>query len=545
MIYMKILGISPEHDSSTCLLEDGKIKYFMKEERFTRIKRDNYPVQTVSRIIQNNDIDYIAWCSPSKNDGTFINFSRECFQNKSFKDVFNFSDKHHLTHASLAFYNSGFNKAAIIVIDRNGSKLHESCRESESIFIASYPCVFEEVYKNYWIIDNSAYEDIANLRKDKPHCEIECRSMFGVVKTYETATSLIGQNPLENGKTMGLSAYGDKDAEYLNLFSKNNIPSDYLFGHDLLYGNRMAVNQDLHQFRTLSVDKENYKLYADYAWQVQKQTQEAVCKLIEKTVKRTGLKKICITGGYALNVVANHYYTTRFPDVEFYFEPIADDSGNSIGGAMYVYRHITQDPKISPLEHTFFNGENYSLDGISGEDATVSKVANLLLRGKSVAVYKGLAEAGPRALGNRSILFNPTLLDARDIVNKIKNREWYRPFAAMVLESEADKYFEMDKQKSNKFMTVSFPAKKYAIDNIYGVLHVDNTCRIQTITNEDGIIFDLLNEFKKITGHGILLNTSFNIAGEPLVETPQDAVNTLRNSSLDYVWFPEKSCIIN
>ena len=545
MIYMKILGISPEHDSSTCLLEDGIIKYFMKEERITRVKRDHYPVRTVSELVKDNDIDYIAWCSPSKNDGTFINFSKECFRDKSFKDIFNFSDKHHLTHASLAFYNSGFNKAAVIVVDRNGSKLHNSCRESESVFIASYPCVFEEVYKSFWIVDNSAYEDIANLRKDKPHCEIECRSMFGVVKTYETATSLIGQNALENGKTMGLAAYGDKDTDYPNLFSKDNIPTDYLFGHDLLHGNRMAVHQDLHQFRTLNVDKDNYKLYADYAWQVQKQTQEAVCKLIEKTIKRTGFKKICITGGYGLNVVANHFYTTRFPDVEFYFEPLADDSGNSIGGAMYVHRYVTQDPIIRPLKHTFFNGVNYSLDDIDGEKVSVADIANILSKGKSVAVYKGLSEAGPRALGNRSILFNPTLLDARDIVNKIKNREWYRPFAAMVLEEDAHKYFEMGNLKSNKFMTVSFAANQYAINNIYGVLHVDNTCRIQTISEEDGVVFELLNEFKKITGHGVLLNTSFNIAGEPLVETPEDAVNTLRNSPLDYVWFPEKNCVVN
>jgi carbamoyltransferase len=115
----------------------------------------------------------------------------------------------------------------------------------------------------------------------------------------------------------------------------------------------------------------------------------------------------------------------------------------------------------------------------------------------------------------------------------------------MVLEEDAHKYFEMGNLKSNKFMTVSFPANQYAINNIYGVLHVDNTCRIQTISEEDGVIFELLNEFKKITGHGVLLNTSFNIAGEPLVETPEDAINTLRNSPLDYVWFPEKNCVVN
>jgi len=133
-------------------------------------------------------------------------------------------------------------------------------------------------------------------------------------------------------------------------------------------------------------------------------------------------------------------------------------------------------------------------------------------------------------LGNRSILFNALNPDARDIVNRIKKREWYRPFAAIVLEEDAHLYF--DDVIPNPYMTVCFPVRT---DLISGVTHIDNTCRIQTVST--GHLYDLLLEFKRLSGHGILLNTSFNLAGEPLVETPEDALKTLSSSTLNHLWF--------
>jgi carbamoyltransferase len=296
---------------------------------------------------------------------------------------------------------------------------------------------------------------------------------------------------------------------------------------------------------TKNLTAENYQEYADYAWNVQKETQEAVASMINMYVEKTGVKNVCITGGYGLNVVANHYYITQFPEINFFFEPLADDSGNSIGAAMKYYRDTTFDSTINKLEHTFFNGKNYLLDNINGLDVSISDVAKLISDGKSIAVYNGLAEAGPRALGNRSILFDCRDKDAKEKVNRIKKREWYRPFAAMVLEEDSNEYFEMGKIKKSEFMTISFPVKDHAIKKIPGVVHIDNTCRIQTVDNSNPIIFNLLNEFKKITKMGILLNTSFNLAGNPLVETPEDAFYTLKNSELDYVWFPEISKLVS
>lgn len=542
---MNILGIAPTHDSSVCLLSDGEIKYFVKEERLTRVKRAMDPYAAVEKVLTNYRVDHAVWCTPTRNPEFMNGFISEAFAKHPGIPVHDLSDHHHLTHASLAFYNSGFEEAAIIVADRNGSVIGDSSRESETIFRASYPHTFEQVYKSFWMYSNTAQEELEPFMESYPECEIDCRSMYGIVKVYETATSLIRQHALENGKVMGLSAYGDKSITFPNLFYSGNIPNDFFFGHkEKDMSNRMAVLQEFQHLSTKEVTKENYRLYADIAWQVQKQTQDAMCHLIQKAIDKTGLTNICITGGYGLNVVANYYYLTQFPGVNFYFEPLADDSGNSIGGAMVIHRSLTQDLTIRPISTTFFSGEQHSLKGIHGLKTSVKDLAKILVSGKSVAVYRGLSEAGPRALGNRSILFDARNKDAKEIVNKIKKREWYRPFACMVLEEDAGMYFEMGPITSSPYMTISFPAKQLAIDTIPGVIHVDNTCRLQTVSKDDGYLYELLLEIKELTGHGIVLNTSFNLAGEPLVETPEDAIKTLRNSTLNHVWFEEKQILI-
>ena len=384
----------------------------------------------------------------------------------------------------------------------------------------------------------TAHREVQQLRMQEPQCEFECRTRFGVTKVYESATSLIMQNALENGKTMGLSAYGNKNLPFANLFVEGtNIPNDYYFSNDDIHGDYEVVFTDFNKDRA-KVTPNNHKPYANYAWQVQKQTQDAMCYLIQKAIDKTGSKNICITGGYGLNVVANGYYLKKFPDVNFYFEPLADDSGNSIGGAMWAYRTLSGDTEIHPLKDTFFNGVEYPLTSVSGEKVSVSDIADLIMDQKSVAVYYGKAEGGPRALGHRSILFDARNPDAKPLINKVKNREWYRPFAAMCLREDAAKYFDVTDYNNAKYMTVSFDAKDVAKEDIPGVLHVDNSCRIQILEDETEPCYQLLVELKKRTGVGVLLNTSFNLAGKPLVETPEDAIWTLNNSPLDAVWFP-------
>jgi len=274
--------------------------------------------------------------------------------------------------------------------------------------------------------------------------------------------------------------------------------------------------------------KENYKPYADFCKEVQIDTQTVVVKLVRKYLEKTGLHNVCMTGGYAMNIITNNLLVETFPDVEFYFEPMATDVGISVGAAM-LYSE-----ERKPLTTTAFHGWHYDLSTFKGTQSIDAKgVAKLLQEQRSVGTYFGHAESGQRALGNRSILYDPFAIDGRDVVNRIKKREWYRPFAASVLEEDAHLYFDM--KHPSRFMTQCFYVKSEV--PIPAITHIDNTCRVQTVT--DGILYELLSELKKLTGHGIILNTSFNLAGEPLVETPQQALDILARCELEYVWFPE------
>jgi len=169
-----------------------------------------------------------------------------------------------------------------------------------------------------------------------------------------------------------------------------------------------------------------------------------------------------------------------------------------------------------------------------------SDVVKNIIDGKIVAIFQGGSEWGPRALGNRSILFDPRNPDAKDIVNKVKKREWYRPFAGTILLEHANDYFDMVTIKETPYMSYAIPAKQKAKDEVPGIIHVDGTCRIQTVTRKQNKHFyDLIEEFYKQTGVPILFNTSFNLAGEPLVETLEDAKDTVNRSDIDLLYTPE------
>ena len=398
--------------------------------------------------------------------------------------------------------------------------------------------------KNFWREGNSIDPNIREeIIKGFDNCEINLDSNFGIVKVYETATSLIGQHPLENGKTMGLAAYGELE-KFPDLFRDKYRPHDYLFSHTELLDEIVSVNKSLQQFSSDDINIKNYKMYADYAMHVQQQTEEAVINLIQRSINFTGIKNICITGGYGLNVVANMKYLQKFKDCNFYFEPLADDSGNSIGGAMLVYRDNTRSNDIIPIKDTFFSGKLHDIS-IPGKNASVDDIVRFLIEQKSVGIYAGLSEAGPRALGNRSILFDARNIKAKEIVNNIKKREWYRPFACVVLEEDFLNYFEGIENIGNRFMTVSYIVKENLLNMIPGVVHKDQTCRVQIVNEQNKTLFHILKEFKKQTGISVLLNTSLNLAGEPLVETPEEALTVLNNSTLDILYFPEKDLYVS
>ena len=538
---MRILGLSALHDSSVAIVNDNKIEFFCKEERLTKKKRDLFPFKSFLLALETikEKIDYI--CIATGKDIIIESFIKKYLN----CPIIDYANKHHLCHASLAFYNSGFDKSLIFIIDRTGSLVGDVMREAETVFVATYPCNFYTHHKNYWMhcIGNNVdeyNEKIANDVKYQ-HSSISTDSVMSIVKVYESATSLIGQDPLENGKTMGLASYGKKQP-FVNFFA-NGRPIDNLFCHGNFVDDSLPTTlfRGYHSKIEKNINISNYQFYADYAYQVQKQTQEHTLEFIKTWVEKTGIKNVCISGGYGLNVVANGYFSKNLPKVNFFFEPIADDTGNSIGAALHLCREKTKDKTVHKLKNLFFQGIKINLKDV-GEDCTTNDIVDLLINQKTVAVFNGLAEAGPRALGNRSILFDARNKNAKKIINDIKNREWYRPFAGMVLKEDFDYYFETNGLKESEYMTVSFDVKRPEL--IPGIVHVDNTCRVQTVSNDVQHIYDVLKIFKQKTNCSVLLNTSFNLAGKPLVETQENAIETFNNSNLDALWFPEINKII-
>ena len=504
---MLILSVHLGHDSSICIFNDGEIHKYFLLERFTRKKHDcgAEPEKVILKLINiisdkfSVDILCISnFDAPYELPDELISkiFEKCKKYNPNVKLVM--QSNHHLNHASLSFYNSGFDESIVVVVDGFGSTIKDNLIEVESGFLFDKKET-KLIYKN--IVEDSSY---------------------GVGGLYDIAAVLIGNTPDDCGKAMGLSSYG----------SSNKLFKDLL----------LQKQWDIDPIK--KVELHNYKLHADFCYEVQQQTQKTVGDLIEDLIKKTGVKNVCISGGYGMNIVANYYYLQRFPDVEFYFEPLCSDSGVSIGAAINSYTQLVN--KIpNRILTTFFHGLHYDISSYEGITTSIKDIASLLYQDKSVAIYTGLAESGQRALGNRSILFNALNPDAKDLVNKIKKREWYRPFACMVLEEDASIYFDMGRIKSSRFMTICFPVRPEYVKIIPGVTHIDNTCRIQTISKTDSYLYKLIQEFKNISGYGIILNTSFNLAGEPLVETPEDAFNTFNNSCLDYLWFEETQQLFN
>jgi carbamoyltransferase len=507
---MVILSVHLGHNSSICLLKNGCVKKYFLIERLTRKKYD-YDERVILSLVKNIcyklkvDIICISDFNSPQKSGFITTIFQECKKYNSDVKLILQQD-HHLNHASLSFYNSKFDESLVVVVDGSGSKVKDNLVEVESVFIFNGE-------KNT-LIHKNVVESFSSF--DLPWGKV------GVGGLYDIASVLIGNTPDDCGKAMGLSSYGSPNKLFKNLI--------------------LQQNPEIKEIK--KVEPDNYQLHADFCYEVQQQTQKVIGDLIEDSIRKTGIKKVCISGGYGMNIVANYYYLQRFPDVEFYFEPICNDNGVSIGAAMNSYIQLTGEIP-NHIQTISFHGINYDVSSCKGTTTSIKQIAALLNQNKSVAVYRGLAESGQRALGNRSILFNALNVDAKDIVNQIKNREWYRPFACVVLEEDANIYFDMGRVKSSPFMTICFPVREKYVKILPGITHVDNTCRIQTVSETDGYLYKILQEFKKLSGHGILLNTSFNLAGQPLVETPNDALNTLNNSSLDYLWFEETQQLLS
>lgn len=526
---LRNLGISRVHNSSTTLLENGEIVYHLENERLSNRKYDAFPFQCLTSLDTSN-LDNICIAGVGKLTLADCFVSDDAYslyvktkENKYDTDVYDLSLSHHKLHAAHAFYNSGFDEAICIVKDGMGSDVVMTGdmfqpgtygREISTTFSASYPAKFD-------IIDRHvAVPFEANHRFGVTHIS----NNIGEGMAFQKTSIEFGFHELDAGKVMGLASYGHE--------LPISIYRNQLIDNELFY-----VKHTLHD-TGINYSFDSIETKANFAYTLQKQTQEHVGQYILNMIEKTGCKNVCLSGGFFLNCVANYYYLSILPkDVSLYIEPVSSDAGTSIGAAKYIWHKNTGDTMKRPLTSLYLGPKEHSYGRLRGKYTNLDEIADLLASGKSVALYQGRSEAGPRALGNRSILFDPRDPKAKEKINQIKKREHFRPFAGVVMAEHAEKYFDMRGLKESPFMMY---AVNVLSDEVPGITHVDNTCRIQTVTRKQNEkLYDLIERFYKKTGVPILFNTSFNLAGECIVETPEDAIRTFENSEIDCLFFAE------
>lgn len=589
-----IAGIARGHNAGVCLLKDGEIVFSIEEERLTRHKYDGGPLASIVKLLEYTDkIDYLV-ISHTQPDESRIDFTGEKTYNslarklgliQNDNQVIEMWDNHHRNHAACAFYRSGFDSANVIIVDGAGTFVQRQDRETmwevESIYEASYPAIFKETYKHFggrgpWKTEQYETEG----------CEVLINDRAGIVKAYEAVTQFCGWAPIEAGKTMGLFPYGEpnKAPKIFNEFGVNRdviIPTypngsvvdedNYPQLKDSKYdvqarGRTVNQNSPQHELRaleeyykeSLTEDVTLLESRRNMAYNIQTESQAEVLKLIHKAIEKNGNKNIVISGGYGLNCVANYWYLDKLPEgTKLFVEPISNDAGTAIGAALLAYYNISGDNEVRQKNETLYLGPIQEItsekviqtalkyNGIVYENVDYERVINTIRDKNIVALFQERCENGPRALGNRTLMYDATDPNGKDFVNLIKKREYFRPFAASVLQDDVHEWFDLRGMEDSPSMMYAVNCQPGVEEKIPAVIHVDGTCRIQTVTEEQNPHwYNLIKEFKNQTGVPALFNTSFNLGGEPLVETIDDAMRTLYNSGINYIYFPAVQIMI-
>lgn len=546
-----ILGITGwferSHDASACIVKDGKVLAMVEEERFVRKKHayDKTPIRSVSWCLNKlklslDDIETVAigwdykylYRLAGLNEPRLDNLAEVFFPKK----YFSYSKKpkieivpHHLAHAASSYFLSGLEDAAILVVDGQG--------ENESTTIARGRSGKIDILQTFSIENSLGY-------------------------FYEAVSDYIGLGLDSAGKTMGLASYGDivynfgeikssPDGYKVNLkFGKKDSSLDQQqrvvrAWNKLLtdtFGGQNKVDtrfDPLYGDFTKSVKIS--KLQKDIAASAQDVLERTLIHLSEIAVKETGIKDLCMAGGVALNCSSNTKVARSEHINSLFIPPNTSDAGVSLGAALII---SGKDNSGKPLESAYF-GPSYTNSEIKSvldknyitykhHENIEDKVANLLANGKIVSWFQGSLEIGPRALGNRSIVANPTLATTHKKVNEAKNREQWRPLAPSILEESADKYL-VDPMKS-PFMLHTFDVKQEVRSKIPAIVHVDGSTRPQTVSKKTNPRYHkMISEFGKLTGYDLVLNTSFNGSREPIVSSPYDALTSFISNSTDYL----------
>jgi len=554
---MVILGINGwytrSHDASACLVKNGKILAMAEEERFIRQKYafDKIPINAIGYCLKEakitpDDIDIVAlgWnyklmyelrgkkFNYTDNQVLDIIFPPKYFPRKRKPKCI--MVPHHLAHAASVFFTSGFKEATILVIDGQG--------ENESTTIAYGKSNKILILKTFPIKDSLGY-------------------------FYESINKYIGFNYLDSGKTMGLATYGRANINFCNININNNgysinFKKEFKYKHSSLDEQEIIINlwhEELKKYIKSSnkieyfFDKNNCKMkakfdtsqhYKDLAASAQSILEKIITHLVNIAIQMTGIKDVCLSGGVALNCVANGKLLQNTSVNNLFIFPSANDAGVSVGAALYATALYDKDVNFTKIEHSYF-GPKYTNKEIERilklrkihyiKTKNIHRlVAKLLAKNKIVGWFHGKMEIGPRALGNRSILTSPMVKLNQKRVNIMKGREWWRPLALSILDEYKEEYFE--NAIYSPFMLLALQVKKDKRTNIPAVLHIDGSSRPQIVSKKTNKNFWLLiNEFRKITGIPCLLNTSFNLRGEPIVCSPIDALKVFFSSELDYL----------
>ena len=561
---MYILGISCYyHDSSAAILKDGVIIAAAEEERFTRKKHDNsFPINAINFCLKDakvtiNDIKFIGFY-----EKPFLKFERVLSQHlyafplsyktfvsslpswineklrvtKTIKKKLKYKGdilfiNHHMAHAASTFLVSPFEKSAILTADGVG----------------------EWTTTAYGLGEKNEI----NLMK-----EIKFPHSIGLL--YSTITAYLGFSVNNSEyKVMGLSAYGNTNRNsneyYKKLLNVVDIKDDGSFRFRMSYfiyhyKDRMP-SKKLCTLLEGSIRKPEGELtqrHKDIASAVQLVTEDIMTKMLNHIYSVTKCDHIVISGGVGLNSVYNGKILRNTKFKKIWMQPNATDGGTSIGVASYIY-HTILGHKRNYVQETAYLGPEFSdseikkyLDNnkityakFKDDNDLISKTAKLIHNNNVIGWFQGRMEWGPRALGARSILSNATNPEMQEILNlKVKHREKFRPFAPVVCEDDALKYFECDVPipEPTDYMLMVYPIKKEWQKKIPAVTHIDGSGRLQTIRRKQNhLYYDLLKEFGKISGIPILVNTSFNIRGEPIVCLPQDAYRCMMGTGIDYL----------
>ena len=586
-----IAGIARGHNSGICLLKDGEVVFSIEEERLSRNKYDGGPLASIIKILEYTDkLDYlvVAHTQPLSVSSPKLEFSGDdvytglCKKlglidgkfrgQEQHPQVVDVSDQHHKLHAACAFYRSGFEDAVGVVVDGAGTFIQMTIGnedmygfETETLFNCSYPAGFHVIGKHIGTRGPHAVDFVQTETEDGTPLEITVSDRAGIVKVYEAVTQYCGFSAIEAGKTMGLFPYGEKNDKIPQLFDDmGRVP---LSNRNLVaptYPNAAVVNE--HLYTELSgkniydgspegetIDLTLLQNRRDLAYACQIETQQQASNLIREAVERSGKNNVVVSGGYGLNCVANYYYLKDLEDLDIniYVEPVSNDAGTAMGAAMIMYHQLTNSEAVLDRTDCLYLGPKYDyksqqLKAIAKEynaeisDCSNEDVIDLITSKNIVAIFQGQSENGPRALGNRSLLYDPTDPNGKDHVNEIKHREYFRPFAGSILEEDVHEWFDLRGMESSPTMMYAVNCQPGIEEKIPAIIHVDGTCRIQTVNRDQNKhYYDLIKAFKEKTGCPIIFNTSFNLGGEPLVETLQDALWTLQESRIEYLYLPE------